>query len=313
MILDNIVTPIQKLNETLNSNAFYIKRDDLIAFSFGGNKVRKAILFFKDLEKTNCNCVVTYGSSSSNHCRIVANMAASKKIPCFIISPNESSKITFNKSIMGILGAEIIECPLSDVKLTIENTLLELKNKGYKPYFIQGGGHGNLGTQAYVDAYKEIIGFENDLNINFDYIFHTSGTGTTQAGLICGNLIHNNSKKIIGISNARNQNLGEKVVLESVNNYLESIGKKPVSSDCVNFIDDYILDGYGSYNSDILQTIREILINEGIPLDTTYTGKAFWGMTEYIKKHNITGKNILFIHTGGTPLFFDNLGELINE
>ena len=43
----------------------------------------------------------------------------------------------------------------------------------------------------------------------------------------------------------------------------------------------------------------------GIPLDATYTGKAFMGMTEYITENMIKNKNILFIHTGGTPLFFD--------
>ena len=45
----------------------------------------------------------------------------------------------------------------------------------------------------------------------------------------------------------------------------------------------------------------------GIPLDETYTGKAFMGMSEYI--YEISDKNILFIHTGGTPLFFDALGR----
>ena len=40
------VTPIQMLNEQLNNNKFFIKRDDLLPISFGGNKVRKAILFF---------------------------------------------------------------------------------------------------------------------------------------------------------------------------------------------------------------------------------------------------------------------------
>jgi D-cysteine desulfhydrase len=45
----------------------------------------------------------------------------------------------------------------------------------------------------------------------------------------------------------------------------------------------------------------------GIPLDPIYTGKAFWGMKEYIKDMQMAGKNILFIHTGGTPLFFDFL------
>ncbi len=34
-------TVIEKLNESVNDNAFYMKRDDLLPFSFGGNKARK--------------------------------------------------------------------------------------------------------------------------------------------------------------------------------------------------------------------------------------------------------------------------------
>ena len=41
----------------------------------------------------------------------------------------------------------------------------------------------------------------------------------------------------------------------------------------------------------------------------TYTGKAFYGMVRYLEEHQIHNKNILFLHTGGTPLFFDFLEE----
>ena len=44
-------------------------------------------------------------------------------------------------------------------------------------------------------------------------------------------------------------------------------------------------------------------------LDATYTGKAFCGMLDYIQKERLTDRNILFIHTGGTPLFFDYLSQ----
>ena len=44
-----------------------------------------------------------------------------------------------------------------------------------------------------------------------------------------------------------------------------------------------------------------------MPLDGTYTGKAFYGMKQYIGEHGLQGKNILFLHTGGTPLFFDGM------
>ena len=300
-------TPIYKLNETVNDNIFYIKRDDLIPFSFGGNKARKAALFFDDIEAQRSDCVVTYGSGSSNHCRIVANISASIGMPCYIISPYESEKDTYNTKMMKLFGAHIIKCHVEQVRKTIDEVVVRLNKDGRKPYFIPGGGHGNIGTQAYVEAYKEIYEYEKRNNTKFNYIFHASGTGTTQAGLICGNLIYNGQHKIIGISNARKNPYGGNVVLNSVRDYLESLERETVNIAQVDFVDDYVGDGYGKANSHIIKTIKNILVNDGIPLDSTYTGKAFWGMEEYIKKNNIRNNKILFIHTGGTPLFYDDL------
>lgn len=152
------VTPIQSLSEDLNNNTFYIKRDDLIPISFGGNKARKAVLFFEAIERSSSDCVVTYGSSSSNHCRIIANIAAAKGIPCYIVSPNESSNTTSNKKMIKLFGSLVTECPVSEVRNTIVKKISELRGKGYNPYFIEGGGHGDIGTQAYVNAeVSEII------------------------------------------------------------------------------------------------------------------------------------------------------------
>ena len=290
-----------------------MKRDDLFPFSFGGNKARKAMLFFEDLEKKECDCVVTYGGSKSNHCRVVANFASVKNVPCYIISPEETTCYAYNSKIIKIFGATIIHCSLGQVKIKIKQKLTGLKEKGHKPYFIPGGGHGNLGTSAYVKVYREIINYEKENNIRVDYIFHASGTGTTQAGLICGQLMHGGNSKIIGISIARRNPQGGRVIIGSVNGYLKSVNRKKLATrDKIKFIDDYVLDGYGTYNNEILNIIKSTLNREGVPLDTTYTGKGFWGMKKYIEKERITGKNILFIHTGGTPSFFDNLEMLVN-
>ena len=115
------------------------------------------------------------------------------------------------------------------------------------------------------------------------------------------------------MSIARMNPYGGQVVLDSANNYLDIIGKKRITMDDVSFIDDFVLGGYGIYNNDILNVIKQVLIEDGVPLDTTYTGKSYWGMKEYIKSKKITRKNVLFIHTGGTPLFFDDLEGLMNK
>lgn len=301
---------IYKFRFSIKENSFYIMRDDLIPFSFGGNKARKAKYFLKEILENNYNYVITYGSASSNHCRIIANMAKRNNLKCTIISTEKEEK-TNNKIMCEIFGVEFIYCSVDEVKDTIEKQVKIKTEMGYKPYFIQGGGHGNLGTQAYVDAFKEIVDFENENNIKFDYIFHASGTGTTQAGLVIGKLIHNSNAKVIGISVARPLPRGKDVIVESINDYItENKINCKLKQENVIFIDKYICGGYGKYNKEIEKTIINVLENEGIPLDTTYTGKAFWGMNQYIEEKDVINKNILFIHTGGTPIFFDFLRSI---
>lgn len=307
--INKFKSPIYFL-ENNNKNNFYIMRDDLIPFSFGGNKARKAYNFFNDILENNYDYVITYGSASSNHCRIIANLAKKYGFPCTIIS-TEKEKETANKKLCELFGTEFVYCNVDEVKNTINEQIELKKSLNYRPYFIQGGGHGYLGTKAYIDAYKEILDYEKDNNIKFDYIFHATGTGTTQAGLVLGKLINKSHCKIVGISVARKLPRGKDVVIESINDYINK-NKLDISlnENDVIFNDEYILDGYSKYNKEILEQIKYMMNNFGIPLDTTYTGKAFWGMTEYLDKEKIEGKNILFIHTGGTPLFFDILKEL---
>lgn len=307
--MEKYKTCIHKLGD-YKSNFIYMKREDLIPFSFGGNKARKAEYFFKEIDAGKYDCVVTYGSSSSNHCRVVSNMAMQRGLDCYIISPTEASEETFNQNMMNLFGADIEVVPVNEVHDTIENRLKILKSCGKNPYFIQGGGHGNPGTQAYVDCYNEIKEFEKENRMNFDFIFFASGTGTTQAGLICGKLINGDDKNIVGISIARKNPRGRKIVIESIKEYFE---EKNIKKDfnlidkATIFIDEYIADGYGVMSYDIDRTIENIIKNYGIPMDSTYTGKAYSGMEKYIDENKISGKNILFIHTGGTPLFFDYL------
>ena len=303
-------TVIEKLSLDFLGNNFYIKRDDLFPFSFGGNKARKGLKFFEHILEGGYNAVATYGSGSSNHCRIVANLAAKYGMPCYIVSPEEDYHETNNSRMVSSFGAKIIMAPLDKISSTIDE-LMQSLSKEYKPYFILGGGHGNIGTSAYVEAYDEIKTFEKEHGITFDCIFHASGTGTTQAGLVCGAALCGDAdRKIVGISIARANPRGAQVVEESIREYLDKEGFEGEIPELI-FDDGYICGGYGKYDNAVVKTVREILIKDGIPLNTTYTGKAFRGMKEYIEKNEIRNKNILFIHTGGTPLFFDDLGEIL--
>lgn len=307
--IGDFVTPIQYL-DCISGNRIYVKREDLLPFSFGGNKARKAALFFDKIDGSGSDCVVTYGGNSSNHCRVVANMAAARGLKCLIVSPREACAPTYNSRMTELFGAERITVPIGDVHDTIETLIQRLRAEERRPFFIPGGGHGNTGTQAYVDCYGEIRRFEASDRVSFDYIFHASGTGTTQAGLVCGKLLHGGSETIVGISIARKNPRGRQAVADSVREYLSAqslVVPETGIEEAVVFDDAYVGNGYGADGpSDV---IDEALLRYGLPLDPVYTGKAFRGMLAYLKERQLSGRNILFIHTGGAPLFFDYLNN----
>lgn len=299
------LSPILPL-KGFQGNSLFIKREDLLPFSFGGNKARKVGLFLSEIDAGDFDCVLTYGSGSSNHCRVVANACCIRKLECIIISPEDEYEDTFNSQMMEIFGARIIQTPLGQVSETIEKTLSDLVKAGRHPYFIAGGGHGNTGTKAYVQCYQEIKEYEREQGVFFDYIFLASGTGTTQAGLICGQLLAGDRRRIVGISIARKNPAGRDIIVDSVRSFMGERASDTMIQEGTVFVDDYT-NGYGKGNDDVAKAIMRMIQEYGVPLDDVYTGKAFMGMQEYIKREQIANKNILFIHTGGMPLFFDFL------
>lgn len=311
-------TPVQKLKSYDEKNYFYMKRDDLLPFSFGGNKVRFAEEFLKDMEKKHCDSMIIYGNYHSNLCRILATLCHQQEIPCYMIHNTEDvrdTRETNNSRIIHKMGVHEIRCKKQTIAEAVQSAIDELTEKGYRPYYIYGNakGEGNehIPMQAYEKAYEELLSWQRENQTFFDYIFLASSTNATQSGLLAGSLKHKDGCKIVGISVSRNEKRGKEVIAGNISKYMQLCGGEPDPGwkEKIIFTDQYMEGGYGTYSENVARIIRQVYENEGIPLDMTYTGKAFNGMIEYLKKQKIFGKNILFLHTGGLPLFFDFLED----
>lgn len=299
-------TPVQAIQWENCPHHIYMKRDDLTGFSFGGNKVRIAGEFYEDMIEKGCDCMISYGSSRSNMCRSVANMCRRYDIPCYVITPCEDvvKGGTFNSQLVDLFGAKIRYCEKKNVAQAVRSLIEELKGQGLKPYYIFGNcyGQGNeeAAAKAYIRVYQEILEYQEEAGVAFDRIFLASATGMTQGGLIAGQKRYGGTADIVGISVARPKERGR----EEISRFAGvGVGE-------IHFEDQYCCGGYGLYDSFIEDTIRRMMDQNGIPLDPTYTGKAFAGMLRWLKEEHGAPENILFIHTGGTPLYFDYLNSL---
>ena len=307
----NLDANIYELESNYQGNILHVMREDALAYSFGGNKVRIAIELFEDLKRKNCDCIISYGGRGSNLNRVIANMAFNQRIPCYVIvSETEGDQFfeSINDKMVRLSHAKVINCKKKDVLKTVVQVFEMCNQKGLRYYYIYGNAEGvgneSVHVAAYHKVYKQILAYEANNNIRFDYIFLASGTGMTQAGLVSGMIDAADEKTIVGISVSKSKMAGEMSITRGVEQFFPD--KRINFSDMIHFEDRYNCGGYGCYNDEINRTIIDILVRYGIPLDRTYTGKAFWGMNAYLENKSIAGKHILFIHTGGTPLFFDD-------
>ena len=310
-------TPIVRLGEDENGNELYVKREDLLPFSFGGNKVRIALEYLRDMRAVGGDHIIAYGNARSNLCRVLSGLCYARGIPCTVLSPaNDDGTRTesYNLMMSRAFGAQIVPCLKTGVAETVDAALAASRAAGHTPYYIYGDrtGQGNRATPvaAYVKVYGEIVRQEQALGLRFDAIVHASGTGMTQAGLLCGAALAGDvQRRIVGISIARGAENATAQIRRYVEAYLAQAKAADAAVPPILFDDRFALH-YGESTPEMRRCIRDALRRHGLPLDTTYTGKAFFGMTQRLREQR--GKRVLFLHTGGTPLFFDQAGAILN-
>ena len=198
---------------------------------------------------------VSYGSRKSNLNRVVGTLCKAENIPCLVITALEDGEKedTFNSRILERMEIQSVFCDKSHVRETVEQTLADLREKRYHPYYIYGDstGKGNESAvrKAYAAAYEEIRQWEKQNRIYFRQIFHASGTGMTQGGLVAGQKAASGQEQIIGISVARNAARGAAEVAR--------FAGVPVDQVC--FLDEYLCGGYGMYEEEIERTIEHVM------------------------------------------------------
>lgn len=288
----------------IDSHHLYIVRDDVFPFIGGGNKARKAIEYEKFLRQNGYNAIVTCGGVQSNHNRAMALMAARNGWKCHLCIQDENNRFYNEKGnalIDRMSGAVCEIIKPEDTSSAMNKAMEQLGKEGYTPFYVTGGGHDLPGGNAFINAIKALKKKCDEDHFKPDYIFHASGTGSTQAGILVGlDLIGWNEVNVIGISVARQYERGTQVITEFANKLAKHHNIPKDYKDSVHFVTEYLYGGYEQYTPEMAAFLLETTRKTGLLFDTTYSGKAFYGMMDMIKnKAEFKNKKILFWHTGG--------------
>ena len=269
----------------------FVKRDDLIDTEVSGNKWRKLKYNIEQALANKNNSIVTFGGAFSNH--LLATAAACKLIGirCVGIVRGEELNSNSNETLkrcteygMELKFVSRSEYALRNDSLYLKDIHLEFENSFVVP---EGGAnfYGMIGCQ---DIIKEI---EQD----FDHVFIAQGTTTTSCGVLIS--LPSNSKlhvvpvlkgfdSISEMRNLLNYTLFDEELTE------ELLNRVTVHSNAH-------FGGYGKYDLELLDFIKQFYHENNIKLDPIYTGKVMFELIKNIKENKLSNSKVLFIHTGG--------------
>lgn len=307
VLLANLPTPLKRM-EQLSAQVgaeVWVKRDGLTHPLYGGNKMRKFEFVFGDVLRKKARVVLTGGGLGSHHTlatAVVAQQFGLRAVCSYYCQPI-SEEVQHNLRLSPPLGIQAHFCG-DYVGLALSfvwQYLRWLVRTGRPPYFIYPGAPGTLGVLGYVNAAFEIKAqLEHQGEAEPEALFVAVGSCGTLAGLILGARLAGLGSRIVGVRIIEEDVANRPKIARMVNKaarYLRQrapgVPRVQITPGEVNLLDDYIGPRYAFPTAEALRAVEQVAQTEGLPLETTYTGKAMAALLDHAARH--PGARLLFL------------------
>lgn len=282
--LAQLPTPVQPVTVAQGGRAvtLLVKRDDLSARPYGGNKVRKLEFLLADARAQGATRVVTAGAFGSHHAlaTTVFGVRSGFAVSCVLFPQHRTPHVQDILRMIAAHGAELrFTRRMEGVPFALRRA--RWAHRGERVCTIPPGGSSAVGTLGYVNAALELDAQIAAGECDVPSVIHVAGgTLGTAAGLalglaLAGRRIPIQATRITStlVTNPRTL----RRLLRGAAALLESAGVRvpEVASvmEMVELRDDQIGAGYG-HETAAGRAATDAFRAAGLVLDPTYTAKA---------------------------------------
>ncbi|MXW17063.1 MAG: pyridoxal-phosphate dependent enzyme [Gemmatimonadetes bacterium] len=307
-----------------------IKADDCTGLGLGGNKVRKLEYELDPARLHGVTHLVTAGGPHSNHCRVTAAAAARLGLGCTLVVNGEPEDPGRGNALLHrLLGARIVTVrDREDRDRAMEEEVRRIGAAGGKALAVPIGASTARGAFGYVHAVAEVrdqAGSDGEA----PWIFTSSSSGGTLAGLILGCAIFDWRARLVAVSAdepaAWIRGTALRLAMAAAHRLEPDPGApsgnphghgtsgpgaglanrvRQVAEDAI-VTDDLVGAGYGIATREGQEATRLFGTHTGVILDPVYTAKAAAAMIAWLREGRVpAGDNAVFLHTGGHPALF---------
>ncbi len=299
-------TPLLKLERVSAELGIelWIKRDDLTGLLESGNKIRKLEFLVGEALSQRADTLITCGTLQSNCCRAVAAVAARLGLRAVLaLKGAPPEEYDGNLLLDHLLGAEVHYCDDAAWE-RIDEVLADLagqvRARGGVPFVIPESGATVTGALGYLACGRELAEQVRHGAPEFDTVAITAFSGGSQAGLLMARQLTGLRAQIVSIPIAWEAHRVRAYVGDVIRGARLRYGLEVDVPEQIPLIDGYQGSGRAQVPVEQLQTVVRLARREGIVLDPVYTGKAFSGLLDTLRRERgAFGRRVCFVHTGG--------------
>jgi len=307
--LAELPTPVELMQGASEKLAceIWVKRDDLSAPHYGGNKVRKLEYLLGHARERRANTLVTAGSVGSHHVFATALYGREHGFETYAVLTPQPYHRHVEEQLRAQLAAGAHLYPaqgLGEVARRMTELSLRLRFWGRRPYVVPLGGSNAFGALAYVNAGLELAHqIDAGLCPDVDGVYVATGTAATVAGLALGLAAGGLRTEVVAVrvfdrlfaNRARIAQLISQAdgLLRSLEPRFPSVVARAFES--VRMDHRELGRGYG-YPTPASAAAHELAASDGLTLDETYTSKALASLLRDAGGDR-RGKRLLFWHT----------------
>ncbi len=299
-------TPVQPLDlgPATQGAQLWIKRDDLSAQPYGGNKVRKLEFILADAKSRGIERLITIGAVGSHHALATALYGRAHGFRvALVLFPQPMNEHVRRVLLLGhALGAELRFTPRME---TVPGAMLaaRLAHRGQRFCVVAAGGSDPVGTLGYVSAGLELAEQIADGQAPRPDVVHVAaGTLGTAAGIAIGFALAGLDVAVSAVRITGRIVTNERALARLVSRTLAHLRKAGLASAprraavlrLVTIRHGFLGDGYG-HETAAGREAAALFRDAGLILDPTYTAKAAAGMLASVRAQR--GGVHLFWHT----------------